>query len=80
MKELKNEFEKKRELLMEKSENDDKFISLLKSENQKLKKNEKVITKVIYKDDGGSKQEIDRLKKEIETLRRKSKATEADKQ
>lgn len=33
MKELKNEFEKKRELLMEKSENDDKFISLLKSEN-----------------------------------------------
>ena len=35
---------------MEKSDNDDKFISLLKAENEKLKKEERVITKVIYKE------------------------------
>lgn len=35
---MKAEFEKKRELLIEKSNNDDKFIELLKNENEKLKK------------------------------------------
>lgn len=31
MKELKGDYEKKKQILMEKSENDDKFISLLKA-------------------------------------------------
>lgn len=31
MKELKTDYEKKKQILMEKSENDDKFISLLKA-------------------------------------------------
>lgn len=33
MKEMKSDFEKKREILIEKSTNDDKFIELLKNEN-----------------------------------------------
>ena len=50
MKELKGDFEKKKNIFIQKSENDDKFIALLKQENDKLKKDEKVVTKVVYKD------------------------------
>lgn len=38
MKDLKNEFEKKKQIFVEKSENDDRFIALLKQENDKLKR------------------------------------------
>ena len=38
IKDIKAEYEKKKQILMEKSENDDKFITLLKNENEKLKK------------------------------------------
>lgn len=55
---------------MEKSDNDDKFISLLKAENEKLKKEERVITKVIYKDEDTN---VNDLKREIEILRKKLK-------
>ena len=47
---------------MEKSDNDDKFISLLKVENEKLKKEERVITKVIYKEEDTN---VADLKREI---------------
>lgn len=50
MKELKADFEKKKQIFVEKSENDDRFIALLKQENDKLKRDEKVVTKVVYKD------------------------------
>lgn len=49
MKELKNDYEKKKQIFVEKSDNDDRFISLLKQENEKLKKDERVVTKVVYK-------------------------------
>ena len=50
LKDLKADFEKKRLIFIEKSENDDRFIALLKQENDKLKKDEKVVTKVVYKE------------------------------
>ena len=50
MKDCKADFEKKKGIFLEKSQNDDKFIALLKQENDKLKKDEKVVTKVVYKD------------------------------
>lgn len=63
MKELKGDFEKKKLIFMEKSENDDKFIALLKQENDKLKKDEKVVTKVVYKDAKENTEEVNTLKK-----------------
>ena len=50
MKDCKADFEKKKGIFLEKSQNDDKFIALLKQENDKLKKDQKVVTKVVYKD------------------------------
>lgn len=58
---------------MEKSDNDDRFISLLKQENEKLKKDERVVTKVVYKEAKENTEEVEALKKEVETLRKKMK-------
>ena len=51
LKDMRTEFEKKEKLLKEKSDNDDKYISLMKGELEKLKKEkeEKVVTKLVYK-------------------------------
>ena len=68
IKEVKVEYEKKKQILVEKSENDDKFISLLKNENERLKREERVVTKVVYKDQQDN-DEVNSLRKEIEKLK-----------
>lgn len=73
IKELKADFDKKKQIFLEKSENDDRFIALLKQENDKLKKDERVVTKVVYKDAKENTEEVEAYKREIETLRRKAK-------
>lgn len=50
--------------MIEKSENDDKFITLLKNENERLKKEERVVTKIVYKDQKDN-DEVNGLRKEI---------------
>lgn len=72
MKELKADFEKKKQIFVEKSENDDRFIALLKQENDKLKRDEKVVTKVVYKDAKQNTEELNTLKKQIEVLKKKN--------
>ncbi|CAD8190015.1 unnamed protein product [Paramecium pentaurelia] len=50
IKEVKVEYEKNKKILLEKSENDDKYIFALKSELDKLKKNQpQQETKIVYK-------------------------------
>ena len=73
MKDIKTDFQKKKLIFIEKSENDDRFIALLKQENDKLKKDEKVVTKVVYKDTKENTEEVNILKKENEVLKRKVK-------
>ena len=79
MKDLKADFEKKRQIFIEKSENDDRFIALLKQENDKLKKDEKVVTKVVYKETKENTEEVNILKKENEVLKRKLKELQKQK-
>jgi predicted RNase H-like nuclease (RuvC/YqgF family) len=73
VKDLKADFEKKKQIFIEKSENDDRFIALLKQENDKLKKDERVVTKVVYKDAKENTEEVEAYKREIDNLRRKAK-------
>ena len=70
---MKLDFEKKKQIFIEKSENDDRFIALLKQENDKLKKDERVVTKVVYKEAKENTEEVEAYKKEIENLRKKVK-------
>ena len=49
MKDVKADYEKNKKILLDKSENDDKYIHALKTEYEKLKKQKQGDTKVIYK-------------------------------
>ena len=71
LREAKEDFEKKKAIFAEKSENDDRFIALLKMENEKLKRDERVVTKVVYKD--GEKEGAEGVKRELGMLRKKCK-------
>lgn len=80
MKELKGDFEKKKEVFLQKSENDDQYISLLRQENEKLKKDERVVTKVVYKDSKENNEESNLLRKENEQLKKKVKDLQKQKE
>ncbi len=74
IKEIKADYEKKKQILVEKSENDDKFITLLKNDNERLKREERVVTKIVYKEQrdndevNGLRKEIDKLKAQLKRL------------
>ncbi|KAM3129583.1 hypothetical protein pb186bvf_018334 [Paramecium bursaria] len=63
IKDSKLEYDKNKKILLEKSENDDKYIAALKQELEKIKRQSNVETKIIYKQ--ADEDETKRLQREL---------------
>ena len=60
MKELREEYDRNKKVFIEKSENDDKYIKLLKRELEKMKNQPPVVqSRVVYRDKPSEKKNMD---------------------